>query len=397
MDGFFKLGEMVTGGGVDREGAFLGGLAEGTAIQQRRAQTQNALAQARLRVQEAEATEQLGEALTIAGLDAGLAPILASGRGSDFNQTVQGLAGQQGIDFRSVLGDPNADTATRQAAGLALRGDPVTAGDALGPGGELFFDVFNPDGTTVTQTGAAQIGADRALAGQRNAQAVENIAGANLDDARRENPERFRSNAPNDAPNEVPLGDQILDDVANTGTTLPTEGANFELATGISGVVTNAANAVFDVVELGQPFPDADRARNALSDLFTRTQIVSQQAVPGRPSNYLMEQLAGFGVNVNTLTRGDERTLSRLQQTSSYLAGEIERLRSMVNRGESGGLSSGDLSDAAIALRDLASLARDYEVAIDKLSRTQDPAAALPAPDSEFQTTASGVRFRPVN
>lgn len=395
-DGFFKLGEAIMGGGIDRQGAYFEGLEQGTNINYRRAQTENALAQARLRQKEAVAIEDLGDAIEAAGGDRRLAPILAGKRGADFKAMMGGLETGQSMDFRDVLADPNADIAARQGAGLALREKPVTAGDMFGPGGgELAVDVFagpQPGSERVTQTGTAQIGADEALAAER-------LAGAALDDAKRLNPEKFRSGGVsiNLGPDGQGLGDVLVDQALSIPTTMPEEG-DVAAAAGMSGALGAGANVIGDVLEIGIPFPNLERARNAMQDLALRTQIVGQQGIPGRPSNYLMQQLARLGVEPGTLTRGDEGSLQRLEQTSRFFGGEIERLRQMVNMGEAGGLTGGDLSDATTALRDLATLKRDYDVVIDKLARSlagPTNVAAGGQPDAEgWMTTPSGTRFR---
>ena len=78
-NGFVDLGEMIAGGGIDREGAFLEGLDTGSKINARRASTANALAQARLRVDEQENREGLADAVEEMGLPRELAVSIRAG------------------------------------------------------------------------------------------------------------------------------------------------------------------------------------------------------------------------------------------------------------------------------------------------------------------------------
>lgn len=364
-DGFFKLGEAILGGGIDREGARLEGLEAGSQINARRAQTKNALAQARLRQQEADEREKLGDALIAADLDPGLAPFLASGV-SDLSDVTGGLGDIQEQGFRSTISDVAVPFEERQASAQAVQGtvaDPFQ----FGPGGELFADVFRPEGVQVSPTGEVQMRADEALAFQRR-KAGELSAG------RLAHPERFKSSTVFNL-GGVPLGDQILADIGESTIPLDIEP---EEATGIIGASKSLANTAFDIVNAGIPFKQADRAQNALNDLMTRTQIVGQQGVPGRPSNYLMQQLSVFGVSPNDPFRGDERSMNRMMQTSSFLSGEIDRLRRILNGGR---LTPTKVANHEDALRNLAALKQDYDVVISRFN----------APDAAAQTGDTGL------
>ncbi len=355
-DGFQALGELLAGGSQLRgDAAFLEGLEQGTTIKLRRSQTENALAQARLRQQEAEAKEQLGEVVEALELDPRLTPALTSGV-SDLSDLTTGIGNLQEQGFRGTIADVALPFEQRQAAAQAVQGqvvDPIQ----FGPGGELFTDVFSPE-VVVSPTGTAAIAADEALARQRDASAA-------LSDERRQNPDRFKSSTTINVGGQ-PLGDAILDDIGES--TIPADIVPEE-ATGILGAGRSIANTAFDVVNANLPFPDADRAQNALTDLMTRTQVVGQQGVPGRPSNYLMQQLAVFGVTPNDPFRGDQRSLSRMSQTSSFLAGEIDRLRRILNGGR---LTPTKVAQHEDALRNLAALKQDYDVVISRFNAPDD-------------------------
>ncbi len=355
-----SIGLALSGGDIDREGARLEGLNIGSQIQARRASTVNALAQARLRRDEAEARESLAESLDLGGNNAIAAVIRAGGNPE---QAVGAQLGQQEMGLRDIISNVELPFEERQAAAQGVEGkvvDPMQ----FGPGGELFVDVFNPqDAPVVTDTGTAAIAADEALVRQRDASAA-------LSDERRLHPERFRNNVTINTPGAQPLGDAILADIGDStipGDILPEE------ATGVTGALRSASNTLFDIANVNLPFEDADRAQNALTDLHKRTMIVGQQSVPGRPSNYLMQQLEAFGVEPNDVFRGDQRSLSRMSQTSSFLGGEIDRLRRILNAGR---LTPSRIADHEDALRNLAALKQDYDVVISRFAVNREAAEA---------------------
>jgi hypothetical protein len=330
-NGFVSLGQAIAGGDPRiGEEAFLQGLSNGSLVRSRQASTENALARARVARNQAMAQEQLVEqANTLSeelGIPSSLIQAFVSG-GNPEQLTGAGLDMQTG-DFRSKLADPSLALPERQAIAQAVDPGIITADDILGPGGELIAELFGPDAGTVsvTPTGEADIAATGALEQQR-------LAAAALSDERRTNPQAFRSGGITFNVGDRGLGDVILEDIPDS--TIPAA-IKPEEATGVTGAFKSIVNTAFDVGNVNLPFPDADVAQNALTDLMTRTQITGQQGIPGRPSNYLMQQLASFGVTPNDPFRGDQRSVSRMAQTSRFLGGEMERLRRILNAGRSG-------------------------------------------------------------
>lgn len=370
----FDIGAALLGGDIDREGARLEGLDLGSKINARKASTQNALAQARLRVDEADARESLAEQLDLGGNSAIAASVRA---GANPEQVTGAQLGQQEFGFREGITDVDLPFEQRQAFAQGVEGKVV---DPFQISGGLFADVFNPgDAPQLAATNPLDDEADRALAEQRR-------ASGRLSDERRLHPERFKSsttvnvNAAGEG-----LGDQILNDIG--ASTIP-EDIKPETATGVTGALKSVANTAFDVVNANIPFADADRAQNALTDLHTRTQIVGQQSVPGRPSNYLMQQLATFGVTPNDVFRSDQRSLSRLQQTSAFFGGEIDRLRRILNAGR---LTPTRIADHEDALRSLASLKQDFDVVISRFNRDESGGADLSNVEVGQTVTINGV------
>lgn len=364
-DGFFQLGEALFGGGQRRiEAARQEGLDLGVQRNLRRAQTTEALTKARQRQQETIANEEIKDAFEAMGLDPRLASIVQAGRGSDFSSFQSGRETGQGIDFREILSDPERSVAERQGAGLALRGEPVTAGDMLGPGGELAFDIFNPqaDAAITTPTGEARIAADQAGA-------EESLAGAVLDRAKAVNPERFRSGG-----TTINTGGSLSETIIPSGggqTIIPEDfdaGASF----GAKGVFAKGANALFDFVNAGTPFPKTAAAQNLLSELSARTQIAMRADVPGgRPPVIVQELLARYAEDPAQLFRGDEIARNNLRTTRDALARSLQRARQLLDAPiEMTPSRQQELADTVVRLEDTVA---DYSAILNLIEQRQGP------------------------
>lgn len=391
-DGFFALGDLLAGGqGPRNDAAFLEGSNVGSQINLRKSQTENALAQARQRRQEAEANMQLGDALESAGLDPALAPILQSGRGSDFSAMTTGIGNTQEQGFRETIADPALGVDARQAAAQAVSGKPLGAGDFLGPGGELFVDVFNPSAATTqpTQTGQAQIGADVALAGERDANAA-------LRDEKRLHPDRFK-NTTNLTVN-TPLADAILP--GGLGTSIVPGNIDAEEGFGAEAVAKNAINGLVDFFGGGAPFPDTNVANNVLSELSARTQIAMRADVPGgRPPVMVQELLARYAEDPAQLFRGDDIARQNLQTTFDSLSRSQQRIADQLNSPtKKTPTRQGTLEQAYLNLSDTIA---DYKAILDNLDAKYGPLtgtapanAATPADEGGWQTLPDGTRYR---
>jgi len=104
------------------------------------------------------------------------------------------------------------------------------------------------------------------------------------------------------------------------------EGVNAPAATGGSGFFGNIANTVADMVGAGMPYPKVEQGSQALTNLRIRTVTMAQDAIPGRPSNYLMQQLDKLAVQPNSLLMADQRAKVRFEQTRDMLKQEAARM-----------------------------------------------------------------------
>ena len=354
--GFFSLGQIIAGGDPrPGEEAFLEGLDTGSRIRSRNAATESAIQNARLRRNKAQAQEELKKLSEEFGFGQG--DVTAGLAGIDPRQFTGAAKERQEIGFRETIADIATPFEQRQASAQAVSGKPVDPFQ-FGPGGELFTDIFQPE-LQVSPTGESQIAFDEARVEKAKADAA-------LATKKRTNPELFKSSTTFNLglPAGKGLGDAIVEDIG--GSTIPAD-IKPETATGITGFGSALANTAFDIGNFDLPFPDADRAANALTDLLTRTQITGQQAIPGRPSNWLMQQLGQFGVAPNNPFRGDQRSLNRMSQTSEFLSGEADRIRRQLNFSAQR-MSKRDLADNEAALRAITALKQDYDVVISRFN-----------------------------
>jgi hypothetical protein len=176
--GWEQLGE-VLGGGVDRAGAFEEG-------RMHSAKTEGALQLARERQLEniaREAESKAREKFRTSAAESGdpmqmmLADTLESGYGN-IQQGTEGLLNLQERDFRTTLGNPEADPMAAFAAGQGVQGKVLNPYDTVGQAGYTDLRAGAPELLT-TPLGESLID--------------ENVAQTQLYDEKRTNPEAFRS------------------------------------------------------------------------------------------------------------------------------------------------------------------------------------------------------------
>lgn len=172
--------------------------------------------------------------------------------------------------------------------------------------------------------------AARAAAEQR-ADTTRRYLGGLIDTARREGIELRRQIAglsDGGAPAPAPA--------ATPGQTAVPADIDAPAATGGSGFFGNIANTIADMVGKGMPYPKTEQASQALANLRVRTVTMAQDAIPGRPSNYLMQQLDKLAVQPNSLLMADQRAKVRFEQTRDMLNQEADRMdRDILKRPQS--------------------------------------------------------------
>jgi hypothetical protein len=362
MDGWQQLGNAL-GGGIDREGAHAQGMELG-------ARTQNALAHARVRrVEEAAKRDEYENKQTLAEslFKAGLAPDYRTAEGmAGINRAgagnVQALmsareTGQQ-MGLADTIMDPTSDIETMQRARLA--GGKSTF-DPYSMRGGLMYDIFNPgDPQDMYQTPESQ-----AATFQRQ-QAGE------LSRDKRLNPGAHR------AQTIIGLGDMFGSGSEQPPSTMPPN-VDFTQAAGVPGFFRGVGNTLADVIGGGLPFEEAQDAIQALENLATRTQIMMQESVPGRPSQYLMERLGRLALEPGDFRAGSEIGKRKVNQTLALLQGELGRMQRVAQMGVE---TKGNRDALKSGIASTQQLIADYQSLADSFNRPRGYAPAAPAEDT---------------
>ena len=343
---------MIAGGGIDREGARLEGLDAGSKIQARRATTINALAQARLRVDEQEANLGLADAIEELGLPREMAVHLRAG--GSIKDLTGGLLEQQEFGNRESIADLAVSPQQRlqNAQAVNVPNQPFQ----FGPGGDLFSSVFGPgDAPELSLTGPAAIDADVALAEQRR-------ASADLS--------RFKISAL--AAGETPLAELILP--GGEGESIIPADIDVEEAFGAEAFLKGGVNALFDFVGAGTPFEAEAQANTVLRELASSTQIVLSFALIGgrRFPLSLQKLIARYAEDPRQLFRGDSKSKSNLTSTIALLKRSLKRTQDQLNvpskLGTRTPTRSGNLVQSLLAIADLVA---DYERILASINKTQ--------------------------
>ena len=356
-NGFFSLGEMIAGGGIDREGARLEGLDAGSKIQARRATTVNALAQARLRVDEEQAKLGLADAIEKMGLPPEMAVHLRAG--GKIKDLTGGLLEQQEFGNRANLADLSVSPEQRLQSAQAI--EVPKSPFQFGPGGDLFADVFNPGAApSLSETGPSSIDADVALAEQRRASAA-------LSDERRQHPDRFKSSTTINL-SGVPLAEQILP--GGQGESIIPSDLVAEEAFGAEAFLKGGVNAFTDFIGLGNQFPDEAKANAVLGELSSRIQIAMRADV-FRPNLQIQELLGRYAEDPRQLFRGDDLGRQNFTTTLAAMKRSVKRIKDQLNSpSKKTPTRLGQLEQGLFAMSDTIA---DLEAILQSFDRTEGP------------------------
>ena len=97
-------------------------------------------------------------------------------------------------------------------------------------------------------------------------------------------------------------------------------------ATGAFGALKDSINTLTDTFGGGVTYKSTDQAKKALQNLQVTTETSLQAAIPGRPSNYLMQQLKKLTITPVSILQGSGSALSSAKETRNMLATEIRRI-----------------------------------------------------------------------
>lgn len=382
-NGFETFGE-VLGGGIDRETAFQEGLLTG-------AKTRDALAKARIRVDEAKQRIELEANLVSTEL---FSPeqakaIASAGRAGigNIKQTTGALGDIFEQDVRqSILDEPEIGIGeiNRRRAAIAPGGllDPIQ----FGGGGELAVELLGPEAgeIAVTPTGTAQIGADVSLTDLRKEKTLH--------------PERFRAPGTTVNIGDVPLSQQLLGDEG--GVSVIPEDFDAEEAFGAESFITGGVNAITDFVGAGNMFDAAAQANEVIGNLEVRTKLtmLALQQGSNRTSKHLLDLMGTYAEKPRSLFRGDDKAVLRLENTIATLKREFERTKIKLDSPtKKTPTRQGDLEDKLFALADIV---EDYEAVLESINQGENEIVqaviAGEVDEDGFTKTAAGSRFREI-
>jgi hypothetical protein len=165
-------------------------------------------------------------------------------------------------------------------------------------------------------------------------------------------------------------------------TTMP-PGVDFTNATGASGAISGMLNTVTDAFGLGLAAPENEQAATAMRNLARRTMIELAKDVPGRPSNYLLQQFEALTTSPNSIWQGEGRTRERLNQTLQLIELAIRDNLAVANG--AGTYSARDVADARRNLVGLSGLRDDYAAVIESFGRRESAPPRQNAPETTNQ------------
>jgi hypothetical protein len=169
---------------------------------------------------------------------------------------------------------------------------------------------------------------------------------------------------------------------------------DFRGAIGAPGLVAETANFVADLLGgRNLPAPQVAAGAQALRNLDTRTRMFLQSAIPGRPSNYLMEMIGGLTVSPAEIRLGPERATERVQQTSRFLEQTVRELEEISGGQGTGRFTRQDIGEANRVLVSLRPLLNDYRALEGALTR-QPERAAPPRSNALNRRTQAGAPQR---
>lgn len=157
---------------------------------------------------------------------------------------------------------------------------------------------------------------------------------------------------------------------------------NPSAATGVGGTVSNYVNSITDWLGGRAYDPKNMEATTALDSLATRTRVMLQDAVPGKPTNYALELMDPYIVDANEIGSGPEKAMSKFKQTAKVLTTERERLKNEVlDHPEK--WTPEDVRQAQRGYDNMGALLADYELILSKFPGSgSGPAGGRPSLDS---------------
>lgn len=130
-------------------------------------------------------------------------------------------------------------------------------------------------------------------------------------------------------------------------------------AVGLGGKWQSVWNKAFDAVGLGNPASANRVATERLDALANQTQLYLQDAVPGRPSNYLLQLLEKQAIRPNQAFMGEAGAASRVQATMAVIDTGLADNARIINN--PAGYSANDVAKARDGYARLSQLKSEYQ------------------------------------
>lgn len=375
MNGWQALGNAL-GGGIDREGAFEEGRYMG-------ARTEDALSRARLNAAKARSEAQAVNARTnlaeglVSTFDmapeqaAGAANVLTSGSGN-IQQLMQALQGNQQLGARQqLLEDPGAGVGDINRVRGIFGESAFTPVAVQGDMAINFMDDDPFDTMAPTPVGGARI--------------ADYAADTALQTDKLENPERHRSSGV-----QITLGDSLTTTDGNLPAPILPQGVDFSKGAGAPAFFAQLGNRLADIVGANLPFEEQQEAIQALDNVNTRTVTLLQDAVPGRPSNYLMQRLEKLALSPADFAAGAGIGRSKINQTLELMEQELTNIEGLLRQDAAAGskmLSGGDRSQLFRGRSNIRQLISDYRM----LAQSFNEPEAEGAPAEDIPSVPEGV------
>lgn len=175
------------------------------------------------------------------------------------------------------------------------------------------------------------------------------------------------------SPNGIFQPMQPTEDAPETPSILPPD-TDLSEATGGEGWLKGLLNTGLGVVG-EQPYPGAENAANAISDLGVQTLAALRVAIPGRENRAIDQMIEKTNVEPGSLTMGGPRVLSRLEQRKRFVDAEIARMENDI-LSRPGAFSATEVSQTRVNLSQLKTLRSAYDEAITNMKENPSDVSA---------------------
>jgi hypothetical protein len=150
-------------------------------------------------------------------------------------------------------------------------------------------------------------------------------------------------------------------------------------ALGLSGVWQSGINAVTDAFNAGNANDPNRMATARMGALATQTKTALQVPIPGRPSNYLLQELERLNIRPNQLFTGQAGAQNRAQALIGVIDGGLSDLSQVLNNPAS--VSNEKYTEYRNSYAQLSQLKAEYQSMLRKLQEANPSSRSANAPN----------------